>query len=186
MSTPVPNSEAITVDERRWLQELAKKASSGPWIVSCGEWISDNGGEDGGDLSQVVCEQPEEGRDRSRANWPDNAAFIAAANPETVLRLLSALDALEFECQHSLEVVAESYARAEAAEAKLVALQTRGDALAEAVRKASLHFVQVGTELPDFSPWRAVIRELTSWTFSTTEAERVGERVVTKAEQEDE
>ncbi len=66
------------------LKRLCEEATPGPWVLTCGEWIADRGGEE---ASQIVCEQPEE-HCRSRANWPHNARFIALAR-EAVPALLA-------------------------------------------------------------------------------------------------
>ena len=82
--------------DRAALRALAEAATSGPWVV--GDRWTDGGG------SAVSCvnrydDVSIEGAIVQAVNgeWPDepNAAFIAAADPSTVLALLARLDEAE-------------------------------------------------------------------------------------------
>jgi hypothetical protein len=75
----------------RWaeLERLCLGATPGPWQngISDLEGVVSLGSTDDGN---VVCAPPDERMELSSAKWPDNAAFIAAANPATVLELIAA------------------------------------------------------------------------------------------------
>lgn len=75
--------------DKQTLRQLADRAIPGPWEEENGEvWIMRNG--TANSILTGVC-----GDDTSGQQDSDNARFIAAANPETVLALLDELEAAE-------------------------------------------------------------------------------------------
>ena len=71
------------------LERLAKAATPGPWQNGFDdlEGVVSLGAKDDGN---VVCLPPASFMELSQVRWDDNAAFIAAANPATILDLLAA------------------------------------------------------------------------------------------------
>lgn len=71
------------------LERLARAATPGPWQNGFDdlEGVVSLGAKDDGN---VVCLPPASFMELSQVRWDDNAAFIAAANPATILALLSA------------------------------------------------------------------------------------------------
>lgn len=104
----------MTVDRKR-LRELAMAATPGPWhaMEPLGRSHSDHGYRRIVDVVRervtVYAEAAKMWRDASGYTWGDDAAFIAAADPQTILAML-----------HERDALAE---RADAAEAEVEALK---------------------------------------------------------------
>lgn len=93
------------------LEQLAKKATKGPWRVGC--WLPNEALA----ANQVVATLENgnpyvvlEGNANFRADADANAAFVAAANPEAVLELVSEIKRLT-SCLHSANQELERYER---------------------------------------------------------------------------
>ena len=75
--------------DKQALRQLATRATPGPWEEENGEvWIMRNG--TANSILTSIC-----GDDTSGQQDFDNARFISAANPTTVLALLDELEAAE-------------------------------------------------------------------------------------------
>lgn len=80
---------AMNIDKER-LKKLAQAATPGPWVKGApGEVHTSNYKVDG----QVMCDHIASGFGCGSSD-PDDAAFVAAANPETVLALLAEIERL--------------------------------------------------------------------------------------------
>lgn len=82
--------EAMTHDE---LRKLAEAATPGPWWQRSA--LTPEPTEDGAtELSELLCFFPDEDHPRFW-DWINDGAFVAAANPKTVLELLDRIAELE-------------------------------------------------------------------------------------------
>lgn len=75
------------------LKRLAEAATPGPWQngIDDLEGVVSLGSENDGN---VICLPPSRLMVLSLEEWPDNAAYIAAANPEAILSLISTIERL--------------------------------------------------------------------------------------------
>lgn len=78
----------ITPDKASRLREAAERATAGPWQngIDDLQGIVALGAPDDGN---VVCMPPDDCMELSMDRWPENAAYIAEADPQTVLALLA-------------------------------------------------------------------------------------------------
>jgi len=70
------------------LREKAEKATKGPWTTEGGMELFVFGKDHNGELGVMIAEMRGVGAGQTDEQMADNARFIAAFNPETVLELL--------------------------------------------------------------------------------------------------
>lgn len=84
--------------DREKLKALAESATPGPWVKSApGEVSSADYEVDG----EIMCDHIASGFGCGSSD-PDDAAFVAAANPETILAMLAEIERLEREAKNDL------------------------------------------------------------------------------------
>ena len=75
------------------LEKLARAATPGPWTFGFDD-LEDGVFASAEEMGNIVCLTPMPKALRSCEAWPANAAYIAAANPATILALIAERDAL--------------------------------------------------------------------------------------------
>jgi len=78
------------------LKRLAEEATPGPWQNGIDDLEGVVAPHNPG-LGNVICIPPKRNMYSSLERWPDNAAFIAAANPSAILALIAQNETLERE-----------------------------------------------------------------------------------------
>lgn len=151
-----------TQEERAALRAKAKAATAGPWVVNDtnkhgDQYVALPGR---GDMLAIVCAGLFTGEYPSEAN----GAYIAAANPETVLGLLDEIEVLEqreIDMQRGLESFAQQH---RANMRKLVKLQQQHTAAMTVVGPARLALAQLdrmahrGSGIPQSNDQRKQLR----------------------------
>ena len=75
------------------LEKLARAATPGPWTFGFDD-LEDGVFAPAEEMGNIVCLTPMPKALRSCEAWPASAAYIAAANPATILALIAERDAL--------------------------------------------------------------------------------------------
>lgn len=143
LACPSPAGEPETINKQR-LRKLAQAATPGPWTtISRGAyWGEEEGdvvGHDGQDIDGAEFVKPLDRQETTRGQaWFRDTAYIAAANPVTVLSLLDEIDTLQARAEHARSGAQKQLAAyatlVKSMEARLSDAAKRRDEHAEAVR----------------------------------------------------